>query len=105
MKQIELEPEAYRVSGRSRLVRSILHKPVFMTIATVLGVWVALAIGVLQQSNGFGRSPEWAFWALYPSFIAMPAFFLFAAIADNDATEAVGPASAELPDYSPERLD
>lgn len=76
-----------------------------MTIATVLGVWVALAIGVLQQFNGFGRSPEWTFWALYPSFVAMPAFFLFAAIADNDAIEAVEPASAGLPDCSPEQLD
>lgn len=100
MKQIDLEPEAYRVSGRQRLVRSILHKPVFMTISTVLGVWVAIAIGVLQQVNGFGRSPEWALWALYPSFVVVPAFFLFAALADNDATVAAEPASAVRRDGS-----
>lgn len=89
MKKIDLEPDGYRETGRARLVRSILHKPVFMTISTVLGVWVAVSIGVVQQSNGFGRSPEWAFWTLYPSFVLMPAFFLFAALADDDRTTSV----------------
>lgn len=104
MKQIELEPGAYRETGRQRLVRSILHRPVFMTISTALGVWVAVAIGVLQQFNGFGRSPEWALWTLYPAFVAVPAFFLFVALADNDrAIEAAGPTSAGQQDSSAEQ--
>lgn len=65
-------------------MRSILHRPVFMTIAAILGVWVAITWGVVQQSHGFARVPGWAYWVLYPSFVLTPLFFLFAAIADND---------------------
>lgn len=84
MNHIDLEPHAYRETGRARLVRSILHKPVFMTISTVLGVWCAVTIGVVMQSKGFGRVPEWAVWMLLPSLAVSPAFLIFAALVDED---------------------
>lgn len=94
MKQIDLEPGAYRESGRQRLVRSILHKPVFMTISTVLGVWVAIAVGAAHVYKGFGRVPlEVAVW-LFPSIPITAAFFIFAALVDQDPV-AEAPASSK----------
>lgn len=85
--QIDLEPERYRETGRARLVRSILHKPVFMTISTLLGVWIAIALGVVSASKGFMRVPEWAVWTLYPSFAFGIAFLVFAVLNDEDRAE------------------
>lgn len=87
MKQIDLEPDAYRESGKAKLVRSILHKPVFMTLSAIFGVWVALALGSASVSGGFLRVPEWVVWAFYPSLILAPAFFLFCALNDEDRQE------------------
>lgn len=84
MNQIDLEPQAYRVTGRARVVRSILHKPAFMTIATVLGVWVAVTLGVVFQVKGFGRLPDWAAWTLLPSLAFASAFLIFATLVDED---------------------
>lgn len=84
MKQIDLEPHRYRVTGAARLVRSILHRPVFLTISTVLGVWVAAAVGTASASGGFARAPEWAIWTLYPSLVIAPIFFVLCALVDGD---------------------
>lgn len=96
MKQIDLEPGAYRESGRQRLVRSILHKPVFMTISTVLGVWVAIAWGAAQVYDGFGRVPSEVAVLLFPSFPVAAAFFIFAALVDQDPV-AEAPTSSKSP--------
>lgn len=104
MKQIDLEPESYRVSGRDRIVRSILHKPVFMTIATILGVWVAVTLGVVFQYDGFARVPSWAFWTLYPSLALFPAFFVFVALMDEDRFIAEGQEGGEQSYRHPAQL-
>ena len=87
VKQIDLEPERYRVRGRSRIIRSVLHKPVFMTISTALGAWVALTLGVVYQYEGFARVPYGLALWLYPSLLVAPAFFLWAALNDEDRPE------------------
>lgn len=84
MQQIDLEPEAYRVTGRQKLVRSVLHKPVFMTISTILGIWVAAAIGVPRVSNGVFEVPAWLMYCLWPSLVVTPAFFIWAVLNDQD---------------------
>lgn len=75
------------MTGRARLVRSILHKPVFMTISTALGVWVAITMGVVYQFDGFARVPGELAWFLYPSLLAAPAFGLFVVLNDEDRLE------------------
>lgn len=87
MKQIDLEPEAYRLTGRQRIVRSILHKPVFMTVSTVLAVWFAASIGVPKVSQGVFDVPDWLFLALMLSWIVAPAFFIWAMLNDGDRTQ------------------
>src|SRR5690554_1221171 len=94
--QIDLEPGKYRETGRARIVRSILHKPVFLTISTLLGAWVALALGVAQASGGFGRVPDWAAWTLYPSFAVGLLFLVFCVVTDGDREERPAPAGKPL---------
>lgn len=97
MKQIDLGPENYRESGRQRVIRSILHKPVFLTISAVLGAWVASAIGVAMQYDGFARAPQWAMFWLYPSLLLAPAFWIFAALVDGDRVVTAEPPKGAKP--------
>ncbi len=106
MKQIDLEPEEYRETGRARLIRSILHKPVFMTITTVLAVWVAITWGVTKQYGGILRVPDWVYFTLYPSVFVSIAFGIFCILNDADRVEqwAARPVLDPLAKPTPERL-
>ena len=91
--QIDLEPTAYRETGKARIIRSILHKPVFMTISTVLALWVACSLGVPQIAEGNFEIPlPWAVFLLL-SWVVAPAFFIWAIFNDGDRVEPAPPGS------------
>lgn len=83
MKQIELEPDAYRVTGRKRLVRSILHKPVFMTISTALGIWCAVPLFLGQVPN-WDTLPTWGLWLAFAGWPVAIAFAVLVVVTDVD---------------------
>ena len=90
MQQIDLEPGAYRETGRQRIIRSILHKPVFMTISTVLGLWFAASLGLPQLAEGVFVIPDWGYIALALSWVVVPVFFIWAVLNDRDRTVSQG---------------
>lgn len=84
---IDLEPAAYRETGRQRLIRSILHRPVFMTISTALGLWVAACFSIPTLADGVFAIPVWMAWCLLASLPTTAIFFVWAALNDQDRLE------------------
>lgn len=97
MKQIDLEPEAYRETGKARLIRSILHKPVFMTISTILALWT---VSPLFATGGGAFEPP--LWLAALSALGLPlsvAFGVFVVLNDADRVvpaQSSRPASSRL---------
>lgn len=84
MKQIDLEPSEYRESGRARIIRSILHKPVFMTISTVLGV-LCTAPWFLGGFISMGWPiPDWTGPLSFAPWVLAVCFAVFAIVMDDD---------------------